>query len=80
MTEEKTNDLEKRVKSFNEELILLLGKYKLGLGAQPVVNGQGVPGSDFLNARPLVFDDVPQEKKADAVESAEKKATDLASV
>lgn len=77
--EEKTKDLATRVKSFNEDLIPLLGKYKLGLSAQPVVNGQAVPSSDFLNARPLIFDDIPQEKKSDTVESAEKKPTDLAS-
>ena len=56
------SDLTTRVKSFNEELIALLGKYKLGLGATPLMNGNPVNDAfrEMYNiqARPQVFDDV----------------------
>lgn len=45
-------ELESRVKGFNAELIPLLKKYRLGLGAQPVFMTDG-----RVAARPQVFDD-----------------------
>lgn len=64
------SDLTTRVKSFNEELIALLGKYKLGLGATPLMNGNPVNDAfrEMYNiqARPQVFDDVkPEETKVE---------------
>lgn len=52
-----SNDLETRVKGFNEELIPLLGKYKLGLGAQALILPDG-----RLAAKPHLFDDTPKEE------------------
>lgn len=49
---EKQLDLETRVKAFNSDLIPLLGKYKLGLGAVPFFTNDG-----RVFARPQVFDD-----------------------
>jgi hypothetical protein len=46
------NDLEARVKGFNEELMPLLGKYKLGLGGQAFLTTDG-----RIAARPFIFDD-----------------------
>ena len=73
--EEKAKDLEARVKGFNEELIPLLGKYKIGLGAQALILPDG-----RLAARPHLFDDTPKEAETPKVESApvENKPTDLA--
>ena len=67
------DDLKTRVKGFNEELIPLLGKYKLGLGAQAVILPDG-----RLAAKPNIFDDSKEESKvepapADA-ESGEKES------
>ncbi len=45
-------DLENRSKAFNAEFIVLLGKYKLGLGAIPIILPDG-----RLSARPQLFDD-----------------------
>ena len=53
------DDLQKRVKGFNEELIPLLGKYKIGLGAQPVILPDG-----RLAAKPHLFDDSKEGKAA----------------
>ena len=44
-------ELEGRVGEFNKELIPLLGKYELGLGASAFVNPNGTIG-----ARPIMFD------------------------
>lgn len=52
-------DLEVRVKGFNEELIPLLGKYKVGLGAVAFLTPDG-----SVAARPQLFDD--KKKEADA--------------
>ena len=51
-------DLEKRVKGFNGELIELLKKYKLALGALPLILQNGT-----LGARPHLFDEVKTENK-----------------
>lgn len=68
--EDKQKDLETRVKAFNEELIPLLGKYKVGLGAIPFIAPNGT-----LAARPNLFDDnknlpeEPIEEKSELAES-----------
>ena len=56
--EQSKAELQDRIKEFNEELMSLLGKYKLGLGAQPVL----LPSKDIalgyvVAAKPIVFDD-----------------------
>lgn len=51
-------DLGKRVKEFNAELIPLLGKYKVGLGAEPFILPDGRVG-----AKPTLFDDSKKEKE-----------------
>lgn len=50
-------DLEKRIKEFNAEFIPLIGKYKLGLGAQALITPDGKVG-----AQPVLFDDVKKEE------------------
>lgn len=55
--EEKAQDLEKRVRSFNEEFMPLLKKYKLGLGAQSFLMPDG-----RIGAKPSLFDDQSEEK------------------
>ena len=50
-------NLELRIKEFNAEMIELLGKYHLGLGAQPFIDKDGKIGS-----QPVIFDDVKEEK------------------
>ena len=62
-------DLEKRYRGFNEELIPLLAKYKLGLGAVPLVvpNQQG--GGFSLAAKPQLFDDSKSQEKKPAPEN-----------
>ena len=45
-------DLENRSRAFNAELIVLLGKYKVGLGAIPIILPNGT-----LGAQPQLFDD-----------------------
>jgi len=61
-------ELQGRVEEFNKELIPLLGKYELGLGASAFINPNGTVG-----ARPIMFDakKKPEEKPADVVESTE---------
>ena len=44
-------ELQGRVEEFNKELIPLLGKYELGLGASAFINPNGTIG-----ARPIMFD------------------------
>lgn len=70
MTPEQVEDLKKRVKAFNEELIPLLAKHKLALGAQPTVNGAAVPASEFIGAIPKVFDDSVEEKSEEETKIA----------
>jgi len=49
-------DFEQRLKDFNAELILLLGKYKIGLSAMPhFVQMQN--GAFGIVAKPVPFDD-----------------------
>lgn len=59
-------DLQKRVESFNGDLIPLLGKYELGLSAIPFITNDG-----RIAAKPNVFDD---RKPKDGGENAEKTA------
>lgn len=56
-------ELQSRVESFNKELIPLLGKYELGLGASAFIQPDG-----RIAARPIMFDarKKPEEGKADA--------------
>jgi hypothetical protein len=61
MEETKVNELESRIKGFNEKLIPILAEFKLGLGAVPVILPDG-----RIAARPHVFDD---SKKAETVET-----------
>ena len=71
------SDLEQRSKSFNDELIPLLAKYKLALAAQPLVNGTPVRSSEFLSARPLLVDDTksPEAEKVEAESKVDEKKT-----
>lgn len=70
MSEDKTEkeklqeDLQKRVKAFNEELMPLLAKYKLGLGAVPFYS-QNTNGEFITLAKPFWFDDSRVEEKKD---------------
>ena len=71
MEENKVSELEARVKGFNEKLIPLLAEFKLGLGAIPVILGDG-----RIAARPQLFDD---SKKAEPqVENKEEVKPDIA--
>lgn len=55
-------DLDNRVKEFNAELIPLLGKHKLALGAIPLILPNGT-----LAAKPqLINDDKPEEETGEA--------------
>lgn len=65
MEEQKTNDIDIRVKEFNAELIPLLAKYKLGLAAQPLILSDG-----RIVAKPQIFDD------SKSFEQAEKQQED----
>lgn len=58
--EEKAKELQGRIEEFNKELIPLLGKYELGLGASAFINPEGTIGS-----RPIVFDMRGQNKPAE---------------
>ena len=57
-------ELEGRVQEFNKELVPLLGKYELGLGASAFVNPNGTIG-----ARPIMFD--AKKKEAEPTKEAE---------
>lgn len=57
-------ELEGRVEEFNKELIPLLGKYELGLGASAFVNPNGTIG-----ARPIMFDARKKEAEKSAQEA-----------
>lgn len=50
-SEEVIKELQGRVEEFNKELIPLLGKYELGLGASAFINQNGT-----IAARPIMFD------------------------
>lgn len=58
-------ELQGRVEEFNKELIPLLGKYELGLGASAFVNPNGTIG-----ARPIMFDARKTAEVAKAPEAA----------
>jgi len=53
----KKEDFAKRSKGFNEELIPLLGKYRLGLMGRPLISADG-----RIVAEAVLFDDVPKAK------------------
>lgn len=52
-------ELNGRVEEFNKELLPLLGKYELGLGASAFINPNGTIG-----ARPIMFDARKKEEPA----------------
>lgn len=60
-----------RVEEFNKELVPLLGKYELGLGASAFMNPNGTIG-----ARPIMFDakKKPEDVGAEAPAAAGKDA------
>ena len=66
-------ELDARIKGFNEELMSLLGKYKLGLGAQPLL----IPSKEtalgyVLAAKPNIFDDSGAKEVKEAEPPGEK--------
>ena len=66
-TEEERKDLEARVKGFNGELILLLGKYKMALTARSFLTPDG-----RIAAGPHIVDDskrIAEEAKAKEIET-----------
>ena len=66
--EEKQADLNSRVKQFNEELMQLLGKYNLGLGASATIRPDGT-----ISAKPVIVnaDDVKKEEPEPSGEKVE---------
>lgn len=64
-------ELQARVEEFNKELIPLLGKYELGLGASAFVQPDGRIGS-----RPIMFD--ARKKEVEATEAPSAAAAPLA--
>ena len=70
---QKQEDLQKRVKALNEELMPLLAKYKLGLGAVPFYS-QNANGEFITLAKSFWFDDsrsAQEEKKDEKVEKSD---------
>jgi len=65
MTPEEQKELTGRVEEFNKELIPLLGKYELGLGASAFIQPDG-----RIAARPIMFD-AREQKAAEAPAAAE---------
>lgn len=57
-------ELKSRVKEFQGELIPLLGKYKIGIGAQPFVAPDG-----RLLAKPTFFDDSASKPPEPAIQT-----------
>ncbi|TSA58165.1 hypothetical protein D4R42_00190 [bacterium] len=57
---DKQIEFQNRIKKFNDELIPLLKKYRLGLGAQPVIRPDG-----GISANPITFDDIPKPNTPD---------------
>lgn len=76
--EMKAAELKKRTDAFNKELIPLLGKYKVGLGAEPMMLNKG-NGEFTLAARPVIFDDAASFEKKKVDEKPADKESDLAS-
>ena len=66
MNEKVNDDLQKRVEGFNAELIPLLGKYRLGLGATANLTPDG-----RVFARPQLFDDTKKEEEKAPVADAD---------
>ena len=69
--EEMLEDLKKRVIAFNEEMIPLLGKYKVGLGAVAFLLPDGRVG-----AKPQLFDDSQPKEKVEGKTPVEKPSED----
>lgn len=63
--EEKQKELEGRIENFNKELIPLLGKFELGLGASAFIQPNGTVG-----ARPILFDNRQNQAAATAPTAA----------
>lgn len=63
--EEKAKELNGRIESFNKELIPLLAKYELGLGASAFLTPEG-----NVSARPIVFDMRGQKPAGETTEVA----------
>ena len=61
------SDLENRLKSCNAEIVTSLGKYKLGLGAVPIILEDG-----RLAAKPQLFDYSNPPKEDDKKEELSK--------
>jgi len=59
LTKEETEELQKRVESLNADLVPLLGKYKLGLGAQAFLMPDGRVGARavFMDATEIMEKD-----------------------
>jgi hypothetical protein len=68
LLEEKQKDLQKRVEGFNGEMIKLLGKYKLSLGAVALISNDG-----RILARPQLFDDSKPKQSQPGQKQAEPK-------
>ena len=64
----KQEEVMKRIEAFNAELIPLLKKHKLGLGAEPIfMRAENSSFGFTVAARPTIFDDTPKEEpKAEA--------------
>jgi hypothetical protein len=62
-------ELNGRVEEFNKELLPLLGKYELGLGASAFINPNGTIG-----ARPIMFDARKKEEASAAAAPASPEA------
>lgn len=62
-----------RTEEFNKELLPLLGKYELGLGASAFMNPNGTIG-----ARPILFDARKKPESAEGEAPVEKPAGGLA--
>lgn len=58
-------ELQGRVEEFNKEMIPLLGKYELGLGASAFIQPNGA-----IAARPILFDARKKEEQTPAVAAA----------
>lgn len=66
MNEQVNDELQKRVEAFNAELIPLLAKYQLGLGATANLTPDG-----RVFCRPQLFDDTKKEEETAPAPAAE---------
>lgn len=59
----KQEEMVKRIEAFNAELIPLLKKHKVGLGADPIfIRAENSAFGFTVAARPTIFDDTPREE------------------